>query len=290
MIFRTDLAIEAREQVEKDVEGVTTEELNFGKAAITRMKITSSKGEQAMGRPMGNYITVQVPPFSDNCASDDETLSVLTKELSSLMPKEGPVLVVGLGNEEITPDALGPKVAQKTLATRHITGEFARSLGLGNLRSVAVIAPGVLGQTGIETAELIAAVVRQIGPSCVIVIDALASRSLARLGCTVQITDTGISPGSGVHNMRPQLNEQALGVPVIAMGIPTVVDAATLAHDLTENSTEIQQKIQPRGAKMMVTPKEIDLLVDRGAIMVSLAINSALHPSLSVNDILALVS
>lgn len=290
MIFRTDLAIEAKENLNEEIEGVFTEELNFGKASITRMKITSGRGEEAMGRPMGNYITVQVPPFSDNCTSDDETLSVLTKELSSLLPPEGLVLVVGLGNEEITPDALGPKVAQKTLATRHITGEFARSIGLNGLRSVAVMAPGVLGQTGIETSELIAAVVRQIAPSCVIVIDALASRSLARLGCTVQITDTGISPGSGVHNMRPQLNEQALGVPVIAMGIPTVVDAATLAQDLMDDTAEIQQKIQPRGAQMMVTPKEVDLLVDRGAIMVSLAINSALHPNLSTTDILTLVS
>ena len=174
----------------------------------------------------------------------------------------------------------------------HIRGEIARAAGLEGLRPVAVLAPGVLGQTGIETGELLAAAVEQGKPAAVIAIDALASRSLSRLGCTVQLADTGISPGSGVGNKRKELSRETLGVPVIAMGVPTVVDAMTLAADLLgeEDAHRLLTKVQPDGRAMMVTPREIDMLIDRAAFLCSLAVNTALQPTLSPDDILALVS
>lgn len=179
------------------------------------------------------------------------------------------------------------------LATRHIRGELARSTGLDRLRSVAVMRAGVTGQTGIETGELILSVAERIRPAAVIVIDALASRRLERLGCTVQISDTGISPGEGVGNHRAKINRDTVGAPVISIGIPTVVDAFTLAADLLldsdENSIElIKRSVYPDGRKMVVTPGEVDLLIERGARLVSMAVNLALQPSLTVSDLIAL--
>lgn len=177
--------------------------------------------------------------------------------------------MVGLGNKRITPDALGPLAAEKILATRHISGEIARSTGLDKLRPVAVVKTGVTGETGIETAEMISSIVKRIKPTAVITIDALASKSLSRLGCTIQITDTGISPGAGVGNSRAAINYETLGVPVVAIGIPTVVDAATLAIDILNAETEMQasqiaREVTPKGNKMVVTPGEIDLCVPEG--------------------------
>ena len=166
-------------------------------------------------------------------------------------------------------------------------GEVAKSVGLGELRGVAVLAPGVLGQTGIETAEVIKGIVDKVAPACVICVDALASCNLSRLGCTIQMCDTGISPGEGVGNRRATINESSLGVPVIAIGVPTVVDVLTLANDLTGN--DCTDKVEPRGAKMVVTPKEIDILVDRASKAVSLAINSALQPHLNLSVISELI-
>ena len=210
-----------------------------------------------------------------------------------MLPKEGTILIAGIGNETITPDALGPKSADNILATRHITGELKRSLGLSGLRSVAVLAPGVLGQTGIETGELIKSVVESIKPSAVIVIDALASRSLSRLGCTIQISDAGISPGSGVGNHRLSLNKETMGIPVIGIGVPTVVDAQTLALELIpEAKLSYQQKglVSPRGEQMIVTPREIDLLIERASRLVGMSLNCALHKGLSVEDFCLLLA
>lgn len=208
-----------------------------------------------------------------------------------MLPKDGLVLVVGLGNCNITPDNLGPMTAKNVLATRHIKGEIARSTGLSALRPVAVIAPGVLGQTGIESAELIASVSKKLSPCAIIVIDALASMKLERLGCTVQISDTGISPGAGVNNARPKIDSSNLGVPVISIGVPTVVDAVTIACNLTGASKEsLKSQISPRGEIMMVTPREIDLLIERAAKLSGLAINRALQPEFSIEDIATLIS
>ena len=287
MEIRTDLALERRELAPESCEGITSETLSMGNTKITRITVTNRAGEQAVGKPMGNYITIEVPPFSDESVSDDERRSAITVELSRILPKEGPVLIAGLGNSDITPDALGPKTVENILATRHIRGDLATALGLGALRSVSVISPGVLGKTGMETGEIITGIVKEIQPAAVIVIDALASRRLARLGCTVQISDTGIIPGSGVGNARKEISQKTLGVPVVALGVPTVVDASTLARDLLGSTAE--NRISEDSAGMMVTPKEIDTVIDHAAQLVALSINCALHPHLSAELLMALV-
>ncbi|HHW45564.1 MAG TPA: GPR endopeptidase [Clostridiales bacterium] len=288
MQIRTDLALEQHE-LNPEVEGIESEEITVGKAKITRITVLNEKGEQAIGKKRGRYITVEVPPFSDDSGMDEDQITAIKNELANMIPKEGVVLVVGLGNTNITPDALGPKTASRVLATRHITQEFARSIGLEGLRGVAVISPGVLGQTGIETSEIIMGTIQRVNPSAVIVIDALASRRLARLGCTVQMADTGISPGSGVGNERAEISKDTLGVPVISIGVPTVVDATTLAYDLLGEKPQQSQLVEPRGAKMIVTPREIDILIDRAAQLLSHSINCALQPSIDPEVLLSLV-
>ena len=288
MKIRTDLALEMKEMAAEDCEGVQSEEISVGQAKITRITVAGEKGEQIVGKPQGTYITIEVPPFSDESAADDTRRSAVTVELNRILPKEGPILVAGLGNADITPDALGPKTVEGILATRHISKELARSLGLGELRPVSVISPGVLGKTGIETAEIIKGVVGEVNPSAVIVIDALASRRLSRLGCTVQIADTGITPGSGVGNARSEITKDSLGVPVIAMGVPTVVDAATLANDLLGGEENGQTDLVGQ-TEMMVTPKEIDTVITHAADLVALSINCALHPHISPEILMALV-
>lgn len=289
MQIRTDLALEQRELLPEESEGIISEEIQVGDAHITRIQVINEKGAETMGKKIGTYITVEVPPFSDDGGLEENHLTAIRGELSRLLPAEGLILVVGLGNTQITPDALGPKTAKQILATRHITGEIARSVGLGDLRGVAVLAPGVLGQTGIETSEIIAGAVEKIKPAAVVAVDALASRRLSRLGCTVQMSDTGISPGAGVGNIRKEISQETLGVPVISVGVPTVVDAATLAYDLTGKTPEDTQMVEPRGAKMIVTPREIDLLIDRAARLVSHSINCALQPSIDPEVLLSLV-
>ena len=205
--IRTDLALEQRELVPEGAPGIESDELNLGDAHITRIRVTSQEGAEALGKPMGTYVTVEVPAFTDDAGLDDTLVTAIKNELSRILPDEGLVLVAGLGNTRITPDALGPKTAAGVLATRHITGEIARSAGLGDLRGVAVLAPGVLGQTGIETSEIIAGIVEKVHPAAVIVVDALASRRLSRLGCTVQMSDSGIRPGAGVGNARREISK-----------------------------------------------------------------------------------
>lgn len=268
MNFRTDLAVENTEpakQTKEEIDGCT----------LTRIVENGS-----------TYVTMEVRSISDHIDPDDTLLSLIAKELASLLPKEGAVLAAGLGNRAVTPDALGPLAAEKILATRHIKGELARVTGLGELRPVAVVSPGVLGCTGMEAFEVLKAVADEIKPAAVVVVDALAARSPSRLGCTVQISSAGISPGAGVGNSRPRIDRSTLGVPVVCMGIPTVVDAATLAHDLAEGVP--QEKIAPRGASMMVTPREIDLIIERGSHLLAMGVNRAANPSLSVEEFVQL--
>lgn len=267
MVFRTDLALE-----NTDPERHVVREVNG-------CKITSIEEE-------GNtYVTLEVKSISDRIDSDNSLLTLTAEELSKLMPEKGSALVAGLGNRDITPDALGPLAMERVMATRHIRGELARVTGLENLRPVSVVSPGVLGSTGIEAFELLKALVKELKPDFVIAIDALAARSPSRLGCTVQLCSAGISPGAGVGNSRPRIDESTLGVPVISMGIPTVVDAATLAYDLLDGDTQGQEeKIAPRGAPMMVTPREIDLIISRGARVLGMGINVALNPSMTIAD------
>jgi len=294
MNFRTDLAIECKEEYgESEIEGVKYTEKYNETSKTTIIEVLNKKGEFAIGKPVGNYITVEVPNFSSDGEILDDRLTAIKEELARLIPNDGVILVVGLGNDNITPDALGPRTIDKIIATRHISAELAKSVGLEGLRMVSALAPGVLGQTGIETGEIIMGVSKSVKPSAVITVDALASRRLSRLGCTVQIADTGVTPGSGVGNARAQINEQTLGVPVIAVGVPTVVDAATLANDLlgdNEEDKDLFSKLDGQGANMIVTPREIDLMIDRAAKLLALAINSALQPTLTAEDIMAMTS
>ena len=205
-----------------------------------------------------------------------------------MLPPEGMVLVVGLGNAQITPDALGPLTVRQILATRHIPAQLAEQTGLSGLRPVAAIAPGVLGQTGIETGEIILSIVRDLSPAAVVAVDALAAGSPERLGCTIQLSDSGISPGSGVLNARKELSRQSLGVPVLSLGIPTVVDGGTLVCGLL--GCEDESRVPEEARAMMVTPRDVDALIERGAKHLSLALNAALQPQLSLEEISYLVS
>lgn len=294
MISRTDLALEAKEKLGENIEGVEFMKENIEDVVVTRIKVISDQASIEIGKPKGDYITVEVPNLTDDFHNMEGRLRLVAQEIKSLIPEEGLVLVIGIGNSEITPDALGPKTAGVVLATRHITPDLARSMNLTNLRSVAVLSPGVLGQTGIETGEFILGVIKKIEPKVVIVIDALASQETKRLGSTIQISNTGICPGSGIGNARPQINEETMGVPVISLGVPTVVDAATLAADLLQLSDDeqlknLKDKISPRGEPMMVTPREIDILIERAAKLTGMAINCALHNGFSTEDLLSLI-
>ena len=292
MNFRTDLALERHEILNKsDLSGVLTETEEEENIRISRMTIKSREAEKKLLKPKGRYITLEIPSFLNDAEIFDNKLNLLSKEISSVLPSEnGEVLVVGLGNEQITADALGPKTSSLILATRHISSEIASSLGFDKLRSVASLAPGVLGRTGIETGEIIRGITDRIKPQAVIVVDALASRSIKRLGTTVQISDTGICPGSGVGNNRKRLDETTLGVKVISIGVPTVVDGETLVYDLTDRKKTKSFSALPESKNVVVTPKEIDLLIDRASKLISMAINCALQKDMTPEDIISLVS
>lgn len=292
MQFRTDLAIEAAvltDGAAPPVSGVRQETRQLGEIKLTSIVIETPEGAKALERPVGTYLTAELPPLSDDERELEEKSQALGNELRALLPLNGNILVVGLGNQTVTPDAIGPRAAGMVLATRHIQGEFARSAGLENLRSAAVFSPGVLGQTGVESSEMVKGICSIVQPLAVIVVDALASRSVARLGCTIQICNTGIAPGSGVGNNRAALNQETLGVPVIGLGVPTVVDARTIAMELT-GQEEAADKVTPRGEQMMVTPREIDLLVRRASTLVAMTINAALQPEYSPLSLIATAS
>lgn len=281
-IARTDLAIELAQpllEAEKLPEGLKVHTQTHGAVEITCVQIASPKASQQLQKPCGRYITIQTPPLWNSLLDPQQEIDAAADCIRSLLPQEGTVLVVGLGNSSITPDALGPQVAQHILVTRHLTGELARSLGMGFLRKTAALIPGVLGQTGVESGELTAALVNFIQPSAVIVVDALAAQDYGRLGRTIQISDSGIAPGSGVQNSRKELSRRTLGIPVLSIGVPTVIDAATLAAQLTGSSCEQAHQTA------MVTPREIDRLIGHSAKFIALAINKALYPELSLEEI-----
>lgn len=294
MFFRTDLALEEQQAVSQPLGEDVCQAYEQDGCRVTRMTL---RGEDAqrLHKPEGIYVTVELPPISDHVDGEERYLQVVAGELSKLLPEQGLVLVAGLGNRAITPDALGPKVTDQILATRHIAGELARIMGTGELRPVAAISPNVLGNTGMETFELLHSLTRELQPAAIVAIDALAARNVSRLGCTVQLSDAGIAPGAGVGNNRPQLNRESLGVPVIGMGVPTVVDLTTLAADLldTEPDALTQQQrtlTEPRGASMVVTPREVDLLIQRAARLLAMAINTALNPCFTVGEFSALTA
>lgn len=291
MQLRTDLAVEAREIAGEHISGVEFKSYQENGLSISRLKIKSQKAKLTLGKEIGTYITIELPSLTDNFNETDKRLVTIGEEIRRLLPVNGLVLVAGLGNTEITPDSLGPKASSRVLATRHISGEIARSTGLDKLRPVAVMQTGVTGQTGIETGEYILSIVKRIKPTAVIAIDALASRRLERLGCTLQISDTGIAPGAGVGNHRTRINAETIGVPVIAIGVPTVVDVQTLASDLTSDvSTErVHSIISPDNRDMIVIPREIDLLTERASRLIAFALNGALHNEFDLPDLVSLM-
>jgi len=307
--FRTDLAVEMRDEYKRvqktDMPGVYSEEENIDDVKVTRVKVETEEGAGYIGKPIGNYITLDAPQIKQNEPEVNERVfKVLAKELRRLIGSDisQSVLVVGLGNQNVTPDALGPKVITDVEVTRHIL-EYAPDILNRPVRSVSAISPGVLGTTGMETSEVIRGVVDKIKPAFVIAVDALASRKLERISTTIQIADTGINPGSGIGNKRMALSKETLGVPVIAIGVPTVVDAATMANDTIELMIEnmdkttsqsmtdydrikpmdqdekynlIKEVLNPYVGDLVVTPKEIDEIITSVSDVVSQGINYAL--------------
>lgn len=306
--FRTDLALERRDIYKKvnklqEIDGVesTEEDINEN-IKVSRVKIANENGEKALGKAIGNYVTIDVKKLK--IAGEEEiqkTSEVLSSELQKMIDlhtdKQGEILIVGLGNIYVTPDALGPKVINEIDVTRHVIKYLPQYVEEGT-RPVSAISPGVLGTTGIETVEILKGIVDNVKPKLLIVIDALASRSIDRISSTIQISDTGIVPGAGVGNTRQEISQNSLGIPVIAVGIPTVVELATLVSDgidifidrlqekaesneylnkLQQNDKyeEVKEALNVGEYNMIVTPKEIDDLIENMKDIVARGINFA---------------
>lgn len=318
---RTDLIVEAKEiytkehKEEKDIDGIEAIEENENGIKVTTVKVKNEDGAKKIGKPQGNYITIDIPNFT---AYDGDTMDDVSKVLAEILGRlvnidtEKTALVVGLGNRKVTPDALGPKVTEKIMVTRHLQTVMPEAID-DSVRPVCSIAPGVLGITGIETSEIIKAVVDKVKPDLIICIDALAARRIERVNTTIQIGDTGIAPGAGVGNNRMKINEESLGVKVIAIGVPTVVDAVTIANDSidlvidslisgTSNGNEFYKMLKSldkseKGAlirevlsskalgDMIVTPKDIDLVIDSLSKIIANGINMAVQPNMDMEDI-----
>jgi spore protease len=295
---RTDLAVEARElwresaTEETKLAGVAAQDETKDGFTVTTVRILDDEGAAALGKPVGSYITLELDKLirrEDDAF--DLGVNVLSREIADMMKLTdgASVLVVGLGNKAITADAIGPETLKSVLVTNHLVDRLPDIFG--EMRRVSALESGVLGTTGIESADVIKAVVSRLRPDGVIVVDALASRRMARICRTVQLADTGIVPGSGVGNSREAINAETLGVPVLAIGVPTVVDAGTLAADVAEQAgiTVKQEDLDSYGGKMIVTPKEIDENVRDISKFVGYAINLALHRSLSADDVTMLL-
>lgn len=316
--IRTDLALEAREALttdkEPDIDGVIYKTEKDDIMEITTVDIENETGSQTMGKPVGTYITIESEYMRDNDIQAQKKITeALSQKLGELIKpeKNKKALIVGLGNWNVTPDALGPKVVNRILVTRHILESIPEDIrdSVGN---VAAVSPGVLGITGIETAEIIKGITQRVKPDVIIAIDALAARSVSRINSTIQLSDTGISPGAGIGNCRTPLNEETMGVPVIAVGVPTVVDAATLVNDtfdgiltsmLEKNGYESQtaksikhicdedkfddilSALEPYSGNMFVTPKEVDAVIERLSDIIANAVNMVLHPVIDIEDV-----
>lgn len=285
----TDLAMESRE-LNPELQGVKEQTEEGEGISISRIEVETEEAAQKLEKPVGHYITLDAPELTNRPLDLFEQVSKsLATELARLLEGVGPqatVLVVGLGNRAITPDAIGPGAADHTMVTRHLVEQVPEHFG--SFRPVSALAAGVLGTTGVESGELVRALSDHINPQCVIAVDALASRSLKRVCTTVQISDTGIIPGSGVGNARAALNKKSLGVPVIAVGVPTVVDAATLAADLLEEAgnKDLDPKALSGGSGgLMVTPRDIDQRVADMSKVIGFGINLALQTGLTIEDV-----
>lgn len=308
-----DLAVEAhdllRGETGKEVSGVVMKKEAFKDATVTVITITNEKGEKELGRPQGNYITIDAPAIKEhNYQEHKEITQILSRHLTKLFnfKEDSSILIVGLGNWQATPDALGPKVVEQIMVTRHLFYYTPEEMQ-GKMRKVSAIAPGVLGLTGIETAEVIRGLVEHVQPDYVIAIDALAAGALERIGTTIQLADTGINPGSGIGNHRQGLNQETLGCKVIAIGVPTVVNAAVIAHKTIEELFEqmeaepslakiynqeneqilmkiMDQALSPFRDSLMVTPKEVDDLISRSSRIIANSLNLSIHPGISADN------
>ena len=292
MKFRTDLALERHEMLKTELNGVKAKTYENSEATTTIIEITDEGSAEKLGKARGKYITLEMNSFSNEPAVSEGRLNALVQSIKVLLPEgDGVVLVAGVGNESITSDALGPLTASNIFATRHISDELRESAGFNEkLRPIAAVSTGVLGKTGIESSEYIKSICESVKPECVITIDALAAGSVKRLGTTVQMSDTGIAPGSGIGNNRKRIDKDFIGVPVIAIGIPTVVDALSLASEISgvnENEIKSTEIVEKNG--LIVAPKDIDLLIKNASYLLALAINCALQPTLSVQELYSLM-
>lgn len=314
---RTDLAMEARELAEeqgRSTNGIDESHETFDGVTVTRVRIRTKVAERRFGKRKGTYVTLEVPGLRHRDPDlQDRVTKIFADELNGLLnlPDQASILVIGLGNEHVTPDALGPLVVDKLFVTRHLFHYMPEVLGDGKgYRSISAVSPGVLGLTGIETSEIVRGIVDRVKPDAVIAIDALATRSLTRVNATIQLSDTGIQPGAGVGNNRQALDLETLGIPVIAIGVPTVVEAATIASDAIElvlnqlrsqvpgNAASalfdqlspaekwhlVREVLDPMENNLVVTPKEVDEFVDDVAFVVAKGLNVALHPSMTMDD------
>lgn len=299
--IRTDLAVETSEKRPdgKEISGLFVEKEKRGEdITITKVRIETQKAAKTMGKPRGTYISIEADQMMEEDNDYHREISeIFSEQLKNFLPKQyqkKKILVIGLGNREVTPDALGPKVIDQLFITRHLLEEFGKYMvELEECCSISGIVPGVMAQTGMETVEILQGVVAQTKPDIVIAVDALAARSIKRLNRTIQITDTGIIPGSGVGNYRNAITKEHLGIPVIAVGIPTVVDAATIVADfctgLMENKQELEEMeetvrgmIPPKLNAMYVTSKDIDEAVNRLSYTISEGLNMTFVPKRNV--------
>ncbi len=269
MPFRTDIAFECFEnQGKTELEGVVVREEN----GITTVDILNEIGAKKLEKEIGRYVTCEVPELSDCTDIYDERLKKISDILKSLLPKKyQSVMVAGLGNEQITADALGVQTLKYVLSTRHIQGVENNGFG-----SICAFPAGVLGETGIESAEMVGGLVKTVNPDAVIVVDALAASDVSRLGTTIQMSDTGIMPGSGVGNYRSEISKNTLGVPVVSIGIPTVVSTSIFSQSISEN-------------EHYVTPREIDTIIQKGAKIIGMSINACVHSKISIKDLFFLL-
>lgn len=279
---RTDLAIEFAADKQRPISGVESTCYKEKGVKVSTVEIKTEEAANTLGKPKGKYITLE----SENTTNLFELCGlceIIAREVKQVLCEVlGTVLVVGIGNVTVTPDALGPKVAEGVLATRHISGELAEKIGLKGLKSVSVLSPGVLGQTGMEVKEVIEGAISAVTPSVIVLVDALAARDIKRLCNTVQISNRGICPGSGVGNSRSEISRETVGVRCVTIGVPTVVDASTLCFDLTGNES-------PNHEPLIVTPRDIDRLIERSSKVIAEALNIALQPEIDSEILTAVV-
>ncbi len=309
MDFRTDMAVERRDlyrkanNIENEIDGIESNEEEIEDIRITRVQITNAQGEKALQKPMGNYITIDVKKINNIAPEkEDKIVEVISQELSKIVDKhiqkQEEIMIVGLGNLYSTPDSLGSRVVNEVEITRHIKIYLPQYID-ANTRAISAISPGVLGTTGIESAEIIRGIVDKIQPKMILAIDSLCSKNVSRINKSIQISDTGIVPGGGVGNSRDELSEKTLGIPVIALGVPTVVEMASITNDCLDlfiedlqkkaesndvlnklkdedNYQKIKEALIPKDYNFIVTPKEIDELIDSMKDILSRGINEAL--------------